>query len=150
MIFDILSNLELYRGVLPELQAVAEAMDHDDIYSLSPGAYSTPNPRVSYTVFEYSTATENVPFTFHKRHSRVEIVLSGRELVSCSWRELCASSKTYSKDTDTGFLNAEPLCAVQAAQGRFIVFLPGEPYKSGVSDGTENQVKKVVFSIEEE
>ncbi len=150
MIFDTLSNLETYAAVIPSLVSVAEAMDHDDIYSLSPGVYNTPNPRVSYAVSETSTTASDQPFRFHRKRTVVEIVLSGEELVSTSWRELCEKDGRYSKDTDTGFLNAEPVSAFRASQGRFFAFLPGEPYKSGVSGVESGPVRRVVFTISEE
>ena len=149
MIFDTLSNLELYIPVIPKLKVVADAMDHDEVYDLKPGHYTTPDKDVSYDVIEYNTSISEKPFVFHKRHSIVEIVLSGKELISTSWRELASSAEGYNKDTDECFFNGEPLCAIQGAQGRFTAFLPGEPYKSGTAEVVSDFVKKVIFTISE-
>lgn len=149
MIFDTLSNLEHYAGVVPQLKTVAEAMDHDDVYDLPKGRYKTPKDEVSYEVVEYSSANNQQMFCFHKNKTVVQIILEGKELLSTSWRELANQAKIYDKITDTGFFDAEPISVLQGAQGRFSVFLPGEPYKSGVSDATESPVKKVIFTINE-
>ncbi len=149
MIFDILANLEMYASVVPQIKTVAAAMDHDNVYELARGHYTTPDKNVTYDVIEYSTCDSDQRFMFHKNRTVVEIVLSGTELFSTSWRELCSGADIYDKNSDTGFINAEPISAFQGAQGRFAVFFPGEPYKSGVSSGTSEAVKKVVFTIVE-
>ena len=149
MIFDTLANLEVYASVVPQIKTVAEAMDHDNVYDLDRGHYTTPDENVTYDVLEYNTADSDQRFMFHKKRTVVEIVLSGSELFSTTWRELCSQAEIYDKNTDTGFINAEPISAFQGAQGRFAVFLPGEPYKSGVSSGTSDPVKKVIFTIKE-
>lgn len=149
MIFDTLANLEMYASVVPQITTVAQAMDHDDVYDLCRGHYTTFDKNVTYDVIEYKTCDSDQRFTFHKNKTIVEIVLSGTELFSTTWRELCSQAEIYDKNTDTGFISAEPISAFQGAQGRFAVFLPGEPYKSGVSAGTDEPVKKVVFTIVE-
>lgn len=149
MIFDTLANLEMYASVVPQIKTVAEAMDHDNVYDLSKGHYTTPDPNVSYDVIEYTTTDSDQRFMFHKKRTVVEIVLNGNELFSTTWRELCSQAEIYNKETDTGFISAEPISAFQGAQGRFAVFLPGEPYKGGVSSGTGEPVKKVIFTIKD-
>ena len=37
----------------------------------------------------------------------------------------------------------------QVCAGRFAVFFPGEPFKSGVAMGESSLVKKVLFKVEE-
>ena len=77
------------------------------------------------------------------------ILLKGNELMSTSWRELKNQSISYDQKTDTGFFNAEPISVLQATQGRFAIFFPGEPHKTGVADGEPCLVKKVVFKVED-
>lgn len=149
MIFDTLSNLELYVPVVPQLRTVIEAMDHDNVYDLPKGHYTTPDPAVTYDVVEIVGTDAKVPFHFHKHKTIIEIVLSGKELQSTSWREMCHQCDVYNKNTDIGLFNAEPISALQGAQGRFAVFLSGEPYKTGVSDGSEEIIRKAVFSVVE-
>lgn len=149
MIFDTLENLEMYIPVLPQIKTVAEAMDHDNIYDIGCGKYKTPDENVTYEVSEYLTAESDKPFVFHKKTTVVEIVLSGSELMSTTWRELKDGAPAFDKKTDTGIFAAEPITVLQAAQGRFAVFFAGEPYKSGIANGNSAMVKKVVFCIDE-
>lgn len=149
MIFDTLENLEMYAGVLPQLKTIAQAMDHDNVYELEKGKYTTPDPKVTYEVCEYTTNASDKPFEFHKNTSIVEIVLSGRELMSTTWRELKDQASAFDKKTDTGIFPADPITVLQASQGRFAVFLAGEPYKTGICYAEPEPVKKVIFRVDE-
>ncbi|MCF0237815.1 MAG: YhcH/YjgK/YiaL family protein [Sphaerochaetaceae bacterium] len=147
MIFDNLDNLETYIPVLPALRQIADIMDHDDLYEKEVGHYTTKNEKISYSISQYLTSTTDKPFEFHGEYSVVQIVLKGSELVSTSWREMAKNADAYSKKDDTGFFQGNPISVFQATQGRFMVFLPGEPYKSGVASGESSLVKKVTFKV---
>ena len=149
MVFDTLDQLEMYIPVLPSIRLIADIMDHDDLYDMAPGSYKTKDPKVTYKILEYMTSAADRPFEYHKDHSDLMVVLSGQELMSTSWRELKNQSISYDQKTDTGYFNAEPISVLQASQGRFAIFFPGEPHKSGVAAGEPSPVKKVVFKIED-
>ena len=149
MIFDTLDQLEAYIPVLPALRTVADTMDHDELYDKAPGKYSTKDPDITYTISEYLTSSSDRPFEYHKDHTVVVIILSGQELLSTSWRELKKQSLSYDREADIGFLEGEPISVLQAAQGRFAVFFPGEPCKGGVAAGEPSPVKKAVFRIKD-
>lgn len=148
MIFDTLSNLELYVPIVPQLKTVAEAMDHDNVYELAKGHYTTPDSSVTYNIIEYSSAVSKEPFQFHKNQTIVQIILSGSELFSTTWRELAKQPSNYNKNADTGFLEGEPISVLKAEQGRFAVFLPCEPYKCSSSQD-DIGIKKIIFTIKE-
>ncbi len=146
MIFDTLDQLEMYIPLLPALRVIADVMDHDDVYDKEPGTYTTYDSKVSYTVMEYKTSLSR-QFEFHKAHTSVQIVLKGQELMSTTWRELKQQCNTFNAAADVGFLDAEPISVLQATQGRFAIFFPGEPHKTGVSYDSPAIVKKVVFKV---
>ena len=149
MVFDTLDQLEMYIPLLPAIRVVADTMDHDELYDKAPGRYSTRDPKVTYTIYEYMTSAADKPFEYHREHSDVMIVLSGQELMSTSWRELKNQSQAFDPKADVGFFQADPVTVLQAAQGRFAIFFPGEPHKSGIAAGEPSLVKKVVFKIED-
>ena len=149
MVFDTLDQLEMYIPVLPSIRLIADIMDHDDLYELPCGTYKTKDDKVSYTISEYMTSASDRPFEYHTNSSILMVVLKGQELLSTSWREMKKESISYDKAKGTGFFQGEPISVLQATQGRFAVFFPGEPYKSGVAAGESALVKKVVFRVEE-
>ena len=149
MVFDTLDQLEMYIPVLPSIRLIADIMDHDDLYELPCGVYKTKDEKVSYTISEYMTSASDRPFEYHTDSSILMIVLKGQELLSTSWREMKKESLSYDKTKGTGFFQGEPISVLQATQGRFAIFFPGEPFKSGVALGESSMVKKVVFRVEE-
>ena len=149
MVFDTLDQLEMYIPVLPSIRLIADIMDHDDLYSLPCGTYKTKDEKVSYTITEYMTSAADRPFEYHTNCSILMIVLKGQELLSTSWREMKKESLSFDREKGLGFVQGEPISVLQATQGRFVVFFPGEPYKSGVAMGESAPVKKVVFKVEE-
>lgn len=149
MLFDTLDNLELYVPVLPKLKKVIEIMDRSLPYDAEPGSYSTDDPDVRYVVSAYMTSFEPKKFESHRKETDVQIVLEGQELMALTWRELADQASPYDPDNDCVFLDGEPTVVIQATQGRFVVFLPGEPHKPGVALGEPSAVKKVVFKIKD-
>lgn len=149
MVFDTLDQLEMYIPILPALRLVADIMDHDDLYEMAPGSYKTKDSKVTYSVSEYMSSATDKPFEFRKDLSEVHIVLKGQELMSTTWRELKNQSESYDAKADIGFFQASPISVLQATQGRFAIFFPGEPHKTGVSAGEPGLVKKVVFKIQD-
>lgn len=149
MVFDSLDQLEMYIPILPALRVVADVMDHDDVYDKECGTYSTYDDKVSYVVSEYKTSVGGRQFEFHKDHSCVQIVLKGQELMSTTWRELKSQCENFNATSDIGFTDAEPISVLQATQGRFAVFFPGELHKTGVAFGEPSIVKKVCFRIQD-
>lgn len=147
MVFDTLDQLEMYIPVVPKLRLIADIMDHDDLYEKECGSYTTKDPDVTYTISQYMTTSGGKQFEFHKDHTDVQIVLKGQELMSTTWRELKNQCETFDAKGDVGFFQAEPTTVLQATQGRFAVFFPGEPHKSGISAGEVSPVKKVVFKV---
>ena len=149
MVFDTLDQLEMYIPVLPSIRLIADIMDHDDLYELPCGTYKTKDEKVSYTVSEYLTSASDRPFEYHTDCSILMIVLKGQELLSTSWREMKKESLSFDKEKGLGFVQGEPISVLQATQGRFAIFFPGEPFKGGVAMGESSIVKKVVFKVEE-
>lgn len=148
MLCDSLEHLELYYPLVPRLQTVVEVMDKGDVYDMEPGAYQTKDPRVRYLISSYETDAKDHPYEIHRRTTDVVIMLSGEELMSVSWREAVKEADTpYNKEEDVQYTTGEPITVWHAAQGRFAIFLPGEPHKEGVAIGLPSKVKKVVFKI---
>ena len=106
------------------------------------------DPRVRYLISSYETDAKDHPYEIHRRTTDVVIMLSGEELMSVSWREAVKEADTpYNKEEDVQYTTGEPITVWHAAQGRFAIFLPGEPHKEGVAIGLPSKVKKVVFKI---
>ncbi|MFA6891785.1 MAG: YhcH/YjgK/YiaL family protein [Sphaerochaetaceae bacterium] len=147
MLFDTLDNLELYLSILPELQTVIEVMDKGEVYEMKNGSYSTKNQEVSYNIVSYLSGGQDDRYEAHRKTTDLEILLEGEELMSLTWREAVKDATPYDAVKDVCFCDGDPLVVVHAAVGRFCVFFPGEPHRTGVPVVNPLQCRKVVFRI---
>ena len=90
------------------------------------------------TVIEYIMARD---------HITLETDLDGSELFEVSLAELTPTKPT-DEATDTTVGTAGTSIAGMLCEGRFALYLAGEPYKSGLKAQGCGKLKKAVFSIE--
>lgn len=150
MVFDNLEKMEMYLPVLPKLQKVIDILDRGEVYEQADGHYTTDDPDVRYFISSYETTTAPGPFEIHKRDTDVQIVLSGKELLALTWRELASTAGAYDEKKDAAFFEGgDPTIVIEGIPGRFVVFLPGEPHKACVAAGEPATVRKLVFKLKE-
>jgi len=96
-----------------------------------------------------SVFTGNVKALFqrHDNHITLETDLDGSELFEVSLAELTPTKPT-DEATDTTVGTAGTSIAGMLCEGRFALYLAGEPYKSGLKAQGCGKLKKAVFSIE--
>ena len=86
-------------------------------------------------------------FQRHDNHITLETDLDGSELFEVSLAELTPTKPT-DEATDTTVGTAGTSIAGMLCEGRFALYLAGEPYKSGLKAQGCGKLKKAVFSIE--
>ena len=132
MIYDTLNNLPNYLGVSDNLDTVIEYIMARDITTLPAGRTRIDGEKAVVTV---STVT---PLTSD---------LDGSELFEVSLAELTPTKPT-DEAADTTVGTAGTSIAGMLCEGRFALYLAGEPYKSGLKAQGCGKLKKAVFSIE--
>ena len=86
-------------------------------------------------------------FQRHDNHITLETDLDGSELFEVSLAELTPTKPT-DEAADTTVGTAGTSIAGMLCEGRFALYLAGEPYKSGLKAQGCGKLKKAVFSIE--
>ena len=86
-------------------------------------------------------------FQRHDSHITLETDLDGSELFEVSLAELTPTKPT-DESTDTTVGTAGTSIAGMLCEGRFALYLAGEPYKSGLKAQGCGKLRKAVFSIE--
>ena len=99
-------------------------------------AVSTVTPQVS----------EKAPFVRHDAHLTLETDLEGSELFEVSLGEF-SPTKPADEAADITVGSAGTSIAGMLCEGRFALYLAGEPYKSGLKAQGCGKLKKAVFSI---
>lgn len=147
MIYDSLSNIELYKGL------------SDDIYeglvflknvkpSIENGVYEL-NSRVKAIISEYETKEENdYGFEAHKRFIDIQYVLHGSERVCCLPTEKLNETIPYSEDNDAAFYSAtiQPQEMI-IGEGFFSIFFPQDGHMPCLCMDEPKKVKKVVVKV---
>ena len=142
MIYDTLNNLPNYLGMSDNLDAVIEFVMARDINNLPAGKTRIDGGKAVVTVSTVTPQTSDKAL-FQRRddHLTLETDLEGSELFEVSLGEL-----TPTRPADVG--TAGTSIAGMLCEGRFALYLAGEPYKSGLKAQGCGKLKKAVFSIE--
>lgn len=82
MIYDNISNLELYKGLSPDIYEGLKFLKNVDA-SIANGVYQI-NPRVKAIVSEYETKDKNeYGYEAHRKYIDIQCTLKGQERVVC-------------------------------------------------------------------
>jgi len=92
-------------------------------------------------------ASDKVPFVRHDNHLTLETDLEGSELFEVSLGEF-SPTRPADETADTTVGTAGTSIAGMLCEGRFALYLAGEPYKSGLKAQGCGKLKKAVFTME--
>ena len=142
MIYDTLNNLPNYLGMSDNLDAVIEFVMARDINNLPAGKTRISGDKAVVTVSTVTPQTSDKAL-FQRRDDHLE----GSELFEVSLGEL-TPTKPIDEAADLTVGTAGTSIAGMLCEGRFALYLAGEPYKSGLKAQGCGKLKKAVFSIE--
>jgi YhcH/YjgK/YiaL family protein len=147
MIFDMLSNAELYAGITPRLKTAFDYLNATDLAALPVGRINLDGDHVYVLVQEYTTKPmADGKWESHRRYLDVQYMHSGCERIDFSLVNTMKLGE-YVEEGDfqamTGTGN--PLTLVP---GSFAVFFPQDAHKPGLAVAELEWVKKVVVKCE--
>ena len=147
MIYDTLNNLPNYLGVSDNLDTVIEYIMARDITTLPAGRTRIDGDKAVVTVSTVTPQTsDKALFQRHDNHITLETDLDGSELFEVSLAELTPTKPT-DEAADTTVGTAGTSIAGMLCEGRFALYLAGEPYKSGLKAQGCGKLKKAVFCM---
>lgn len=147
MIYDTLNNLPNYLGMSDNLDTVIEYIMARDITTLTPGRTVIDGERAYVTVANLTPRTgDKADFEVHQNALTLQTDLEGSELFEVSLGEL-TPKKPYDPETDTAYGSAATSIAGMLCEGRFALFLAGEPFKPTLKAQGCGKVKKATFTI---
>ena len=148
MIYDTLNNLPNYLGVSDNLDTVIEYIMARDITTLPAGRTRIDGDTAVVMVSTVTPqASDKAPFVRHDSHLTLETDLEGSELFEVSLGEF-SPTRPADEAAATTVGTAGTSIAGMLCEGRFALYLAGEPYKSGLKAQGCGKLKKAVFSIE--
>lgn len=150
MIYDNLSNIELYKGLSTDIYTGLLFLQQAKT-DLENGTYLL-NSRVKVIVSEYETKTVNeCGYEAHKRFIDIQCVLKGQEKVASIPIERLKETKHYSEITDAAFytddIKQQP-STLSLQPSYFAIFFPQDGHMSQLCVDEPQLVKKVVVKVE--
>lgn len=142
MIYDTLNNLPNYLGMSDNLDAVIEFVMARDINNLPAGKTRIDGDKAVVTVSTVTPQTsDKALFQRRDSHLTLETDLEGSELFEVSLGELTPTKPT-DEAADLTVGTAGTSIAGMLCEGRFALYLAGEPYKSGLKAQGCGKLKK--------
>ena len=135
MIYDTLNNLPNYLGMSDNLDAVIEFVMARDINNLPAGKTRIDGDKAVVTVSTVTPQTsDKALFQRRDAHLTLETDLEGSELFEVSLGELTPTKPT-DEAADLTVGTAGTSIAGMLCEGRFALYLAGEPYKRQAEKG---------------
>ena len=148
MIYDNLSNIDLYKGLSPDIYEGLMFVREADA-TIDNGVYQI-NPKVKAIVSEYETKMENeYGYEAHKKFIDIQYTLKGQERVACLPLDKLTGIKPYSEEKDAAFFtaNIQPM-EMSIGDGYFAIFYPQDGHMPQLGINNPTMVKKVVVKVQ--
>ena len=150
MVYDNLSNIELYKGLSDDIYAGLTYLKQVNP-DIDNGVYQI-NPRVKVIVSEYKTMKVNeYGYEAHKRFIDIQCVLKGEERVACLPIECMRETKPYNNEKDAAFytadINLQP-STLHLQPGYFAIFYQQDGHMPQLCVDNPMPVKKIVVKVE--
>ena len=148
MIYDNLSNSELYKGLSPDIYEGLMFLKKADA-NIANGVYQI-NPRVKAIVSEYETKQENENgYEAHQKYIDIQCTLKGQERVACLPIEKLKETKPYDEDGDFAlYTSSVHPQEMTIGEGYFAIFYPQDGHMPQLCIATPTPVKKVVVKVQ--
>lgn len=147
MITDTLQNLPRYRGLHENLDTAIAWLQTHDLTALPNGRTEIAGDAVFVNVMDADLRdAEGAAFEYHRRYADLQIDLTGSE--HWGWAADGAEDKPFDAGSDIGFVTGPEQAGGALGDGRFALFLPGEPHKPSCRTAGCDRLRKAVVKIE--
>ena len=148
MILGTIQYHSRYAGLGAGVSLGLRYMAEHDLASLPVGKYQIDGDNVCFEVSEIQTvATNERHFETHKEHIDIHITLEGEEWFGYAPVNNMKGEQTYNAEKDSTYYEGGEGVYLQAPKGQFILFMPEDAHKAGVSFNGQGRVKKIVIKV---
>ena len=149
MIIDQLANIERYRGMVKGLDVLIDWLASNDYRDLDCGSHPIFGDKVYANVMEPTTRTlADAHYEVHERYFDVQVDVSGREAFKVS-QGATTEVAPFDAEQDFALLDAAGSINGDLDEGRFAIFVPGEPHMPTLQFGDDGaqKIKKICFKV---
>lgn len=151
MILGHINELHNMLELPPIIRASIEKTMSYNPTSLDNGCHIIDDEKLFMNIMSFDTQPrENKRAELHRRYIDIQILLSGIELIDFGTLNSAKNVDSYNKDDDYQLAdNIENQQNVVLSAGMFVIFMPNEPHKPGISPHRgANHLKKVVIKLD--
>lgn len=147
MIYDIIENLSLYKGIHPNLDCGLNFLETIDLRTLPLGITEIKGDQVYANIMESNLKdASELSYEFHKKYVDIQLDIIGEEKIGIGFLPKKESS-TYDEKKDFGTISCTKDVIVPLGENRFVICLLEEPHKPGICSNHSNFVKKCVIKV---
>lgn len=148
MVFDSITNYKKHAGLSPRIGRALAIAAETDFDKLASGKYSVDGENLFYMVQRYDTAPIVEKVEAHRKYIDIQYMAKGEERLGVASIQGLKVHTPYSEEKDVEFFEAGTgIRYIDAKEGMFVIFWPGDAHMPGRQIGEPKQVTKVVFKI---
>ena len=145
MIYDMLTNVEKYRGISKNLDTAIDFLVKTDLSALPLGQTEIDGDNVFANVMEaQAKPVEELNFEIHKKYMDIQIDIEGTEVICIGLGE-AKELTPFSGDFGTVTVENSSTCIM--GPGRFIVCMTEEPHLPSAAASEDLHLKKCVIKV---
>lgn len=146
MIYDKLNNIELYKGLYPNLDIAIDYIKQGTYTTLPVGKHEISGEDVFVSVVELEQKDANTtPFEIHKKYLDIHVDIFGNELIQTGGE---AKELTFDDTKDFGIVECESSVSSHMSPNDFYICMLNEPHKPACAVSEQKQtIKKCIFKV---
>ncbi len=147
MIYDKLTNLDLYRGLYPNLDLCIDYIQKGDYKNLEVGKHEIIGKEVFVSVIELEGKDPvTTPFEIHKKYLDIHVDITGTELIETG-DMAHGTEESFDEGRDFGIVACDNKVSCHMSPEDFYICMLDEPHKPACADGEPVHIKKCIFKV---
>lgn len=147
MIFDKLANINLYKGLYPNLDIAIDYITSHNLSELSVGKHEIAGNDVYVSVMELEgKESATTPFEIHKKYLDIHVDITGCEIIETGDMEHVIAND-FDTDKDFCLVECENKVTSLMSPKDFYICMLDEPHKPACAAGENKNIKKCVFKV---
>lgn len=146
MIYDKIKNIDLYKGLYPNLDIAIDYIKKGEYINLPLGKQDIVGKDVWVSVIEIEGKdAATTPFEIHKKYLDIHVDITGNELIETGGN---GPEVSYDENRDFGVVECENANSSYMSPDDFYICMLNEPHKPAcAAPGKDKAIKKCIFKV---
>jgi len=147
MIYDLISNTFLYKGISKNMDEALEFLN-GNIENLELGKIIINGEKLFVNVITTETKLpENSFFEYHKKYIDIHFMIEGEEKIFISNKNTLEISTEYSDKDDYALLKGKKEIELLIKKGRFCIVFPDDSHMPLIMNVEKKTIKKGIIKV---